>query len=375
MEYEVPVEKGMINRGNWYRIKKCMKKAMKGERLVTAFLGGSITQGSLASSDTTCYAYLVYEWWVSKFPKSKFTFVNAGIGATDSQYGAARVEEHALSAHPDFMMVEFAVNDENTAFYRETYEGVVRKVYGDRTEPALLLMNNICYDTGVSAADQHIQVAQAYELPMVSMKTTIFPEVDSDRIPRREITPDDLHPNDAGHRLVADVIIHFLEMVYADLANEEESALFAGKRLPNPITENAFEDSRIYQNYNSTETAKGFAADRSKKENIRDIFKDGWTANAADSKIHFTVTGTEIAVQYRKSTQKPTPIAQAIVDGDEANAVTLDGNFEETWGDKLQLTTVARHLKSGKHDVEIRIVENHEDDVVPFYLVSVIASR
>lgn len=51
----------------------------------------------------------------------------------------------------------------------------------------------------------------------------------------------------------------------------------------------------------------------------------------------------------------------------------LDANFDESWGDKLELTTLLEHGKEGRHTVTIRLAETHEDDAVPFYLVSVIA--
>jgi lysophospholipase L1-like esterase len=127
MAYEVHPEKGLINRGNWYKLKECMKKAKKGEALTVGFLGGSITQGSLSSVPETCYAYLVYEWWKKKFPETEIHFINAGIGGTTSQFGVSRVEDHLLKASPDFILIEFAVNDENTEFFKETYEGLVRR--------------------------------------------------------------------------------------------------------------------------------------------------------------------------------------------------------------------------------------------------------
>ena len=36
---------------------------------------------------------------------------------------------------------------------------------------------------------------------------------------------------------------------------------------------------------------------------------------------------------------------------------------------------LAEHLPYGKHTVRIELIETHEDDKVPFYLVSVIASH
>ena len=138
MEYQVKFDQGMINRGNWKKIKECMKKAERGEDITTGFLGGSITQGSLSSTPQTCYAYLVYEWWKKKFPESEITFVNAGIGGTTSQFGVSRVKEHLLSYQPDFVLIEFAVNDENTEFFEETYEGLVRTTLSDACRPAVL---------------------------------------------------------------------------------------------------------------------------------------------------------------------------------------------------------------------------------------------
>ena len=85
--------------------------------------------------------------------------------------------------------------------------------------------------------------------------------------------------------------------------------------------------------------------------------------------------GTCLAVQYRKSVKKPAPIARAVVDGDEEHAVLLDANFEEDWGDCLFLQDLLIHGPAGPHSVDITLVETHENDAVPFYLVSLIASR
>ena len=114
---------GILNEGDASRILRAMQKAEKGEPVTVAFLGGSITQGSVSSTPETCYAYLVYSWWKERFPKSEVTYVNAGIGGTPSQFGVARVEEEVLGYNPDFMTVEFSVND-STQSYTEWKTGV-----------------------------------------------------------------------------------------------------------------------------------------------------------------------------------------------------------------------------------------------------------
>ena len=110
------------------------------------------------------------------------------------------------------------------------------------------------------------------------------------------------------------------------------------------------------------------------KKYVNDMFCNGWTASKNDDSITFEIMGTEIAIQYRKSVNHPAPVAVAVVDGDEEHAVRLDANFDETWGDCLYIDTVAHHIAQGVHKVEVRLTETHENDVVPFYLVSVIGS-
>lgn len=369
MGYEVHAEKGWVSRGNLYRLKELMKRAERGDRLTLAFLGGSITQGSVSTQYTNCYAYRVYEWFVRRFPKTAFTYINAGVGGTTSQFGVARADEDVLVYKPDFVIIEFSVNDDNTDFYQETYEGLVRKVYGNVYEPAVLLVHNMYYNTGNSAEEKHREIGAHYGLPSVSMKTTIYPEVASGVISNRDITPDDLHPNTDGHELVAEVIIHCLDRIYAQRREEEEPAV-----MPEPVTANAYVGARRYQNHNSSPVSHGFTADHTLKKYVNDMFRCGWTASEAGASIVFETKGTEVAVQYRKSVRQPAPIAIAIVDGDEAGAVTLDANFEEDWGDCLYIDTVLYHGRPGKHKVEIRLTRTHEDDAVPFYLVSVIGA-
>lgn len=357
------------NWGNPARLKKVMRRAGDGGMLTIGFIGGSITQGSLAAGPGSCYAYHVFEWWRKTFPQAEVTYLNAGIGATDSQFGCARADSDLLAARPDFVIVEFSVNDADNEHFLETYEGLVRKIYSAEWEPAVLLLHNVCYDNGSSAQRIHGRVAEYYGLPALSMQSCIYREIACGRLERRKITPDDLHPNDAGHELIASVITRFLERVWEDAGTGEEVSL----RNP-PLTENAYERSLRYRNDNSSPVRKGFAVDTAVQEGITDVFKKGWTASEKGASIMFEVKGSCIAVQYRKTMQLPAPVAELILDGDEGRPFRLDANFEETWGDKLALDTILEHGEDRKHTVEIRLTETHEEDRLPFYLVSVIAS-
>lgn len=364
------------------RLKNLMKRAANGESLVIGFLGGSITQGSLSSTPKTCYAYLVYEWWKKSFPNAAFSFVNGGIGGTTSHYGGARAWKDVLCYRPDIVTVDFSVNDDANEFFEETYEGTLRRLLAAPYAPAVVVLNNVFYDTGKNAQDYHNRIADHYGIPHVSIKDTVYPDVESGKIVRADITPDNLHPNDKGHRLVADEICKLLDSIKAEMEEEtiageniegKSTKTEASVSLPAPLTENAYEHSRLIQIQDNEAILDGFLVDPIEKKGMLDIFKNGWTAAHTNDKISFEIECSCLAVQYRKSVQQPVPKAKAVIDGDEAHAVILDGNFTEDWGDCLYLEPLLHHAEKKVHRIEITVTDA-KDIVRPFYLVALIVS-
>lgn len=356
MNMQIDLEKGIANVGDVSRMKEVMARAKRGERLVIGFIGGSITQGSLSTTPQTCYAYRVYTWWKETFPQAEFVYCNAGIGGTTSEFGAARVGTDLLAERPDFVIVEFSVNDESTEHFKETYEGLVRKILGAAWNPAVLLVHNVFYHNGANAQVMHAAIGRHYDLPSVSMQSSIYPEV-------------------------ASVITYFLEQVRSGKLTGSNTSFVPGTKLPAPLTKNAYEDSVRIRNAAAPDMVglpqplmEGFVPDEAAQNGITDCFRYGWTAKKTGDAITFLAEGSCIAVQYRKSVKLPAPAALAVVDDDTEHAVRLDANFDETWGDKLELATLLEHGKEGRHTVTIRLAETHEDDAVPFYLVSVIAA-
>lgn len=398
---EKDYEAGISNTGNTFRIRQLMQRARRGEPVTVAFLGGSITQGSLASRPQNCYAARVTAWLRKTFQQSDITSINAGIGGTTSQFGCARLEQDVLKYEPDFVIVEFSVNDENTPFYQETYEGLIRGILSYRTQPALLLVHNVRYDNGTNAQMQHGEIARHYEIPAVSMQSAIYPHIEDGSVRREEITPDGLHPNDEGHKLVAEIIIYALEkMLHMEMFYMENNANDPSNILPAPLTGNHYEAAVRCQNTDFAAEfqtagrqqtladhyymirlvkAEGFSMDHSRQSGITDVFKHGWMAWHPGERIVFEIEASEIAVQYRKSVKKPAMSARAVLDGSKSAAVFLDGSFEEDWGDCLYIETLLYHGEYKKHWVEITSemagIQPACETVVPFYLASIIISK
>lgn len=96
----------------------------------------------------------------------------------------------------------------------------------------VLLVHNVFYHNGANAQVMHAAIGRHYDLPSVSMQSSIYPEVVAGRIENRAITPDDLHPNDEGHALVASVITYFLEQVRSGKLTGSNTSFAPGAKLP-----------------------------------------------------------------------------------------------------------------------------------------------
>lgn len=306
-----------------------------------------------------------------------------------------------LMYNPDMVIVDFSVNDKPTAFYLETFEGLIRRILSDPSQPGILILNNAFYDSGVSAQNQHNAVADYYGIPFMSMRDTIYQGILDGTYKAGDLSPDGLHPNDAGHRLLADMIIEKLESLYGEYRKREEQdgepdkkagassraaeedkgfsgidSLVTRRRgpLPGPLTDNVYEKTVRYSIRDCHPKLEGFRVDTHEKNGHLDLFKNGWTGSKKGDKITFEIMGSSLAVQYRKTIDKPAPVARLILDNDEDHTFILDGNFEETWGDKLQLDNILYHGKYKMHTVEIEIIEADENTKTPFYLTSLTAS-
>ncbi|MDD3413786.1 MAG: SGNH/GDSL hydrolase family protein [Lachnospiraceae bacterium] len=356
---------GTVNIGNLSRLRGVLEKTCKGNEITIGFIGGSITQGSLATKEENCYAFRVYQWLEKKFPLSKVNYVNAGIGATTSQYGVARVNRDLLVHRPDIVFVEFSVNDEANIFFEETYEGILRNILNDCTDPFVVIINNMFYNNGRNAQEFHNRIGREYEIPIVSMKDSIYNDIKEGKIKASDVTPDMLHPNDSGHELVAEKITLFLEYLF-----EEAKYSFEGYRMIMPITKNRFQYSKILNNVNLKISGTGFLADNKKKKGITDIFKTGWLATKKGDFFEVNIEGSYFAVQYRKTIQKPAPVCRLLIDDFEE--IILDGNFCENWGDCLYLQTLAYGLENRTHNIRVEVIEVDPNSKTPFYLAAFI---
>jgi len=359
--YQRMLDDGIISYGNMDRMKLLFEKQDAGKPLVIAFIGGSITQGFAASMPTTCYAYRVYDWFCNRFPDTQVSYINAGIGATDSYFGVARVQEDVLDHSPDFILFEYSVNDPDNDFYKETYEGLLRRLLKAPGFPAVMALNNVVYSDGSGSQRVHNEITNAYGIPTVSIRESVYKRILEGTIEMEDITSDGLHPNDDGHKLVADVICNLLS--YIDRSD--------GIALP--VTQNRFEEAKCLTSGSIVPIqAYGFTKDETKKETITDVFKEGWFGSLQGSFMTFRIKCVGMGIRYRKTKDLPAPVVRLMLDHDPGTVRILDANFDETWGDLAALECCYNDLPNEEHEISVEIIEAHEEDQKPFYICSLI---
>lgn len=191
---------------------------------------------------------------------------------------------------------------------------MLRRILSWPSAPAVVVLNNICYNTGYTDQDCHNELGGWYGLPHVSVRDTIYQRMLSGEFTQGQLTADGLHPNDTGHGLIAGKITALLERVKAEPDIPE-----AEPPLPPPMTGNSYEHARQLTIREISPVLSGFRAD-------------------AD------------------------------------HPVFLDGNFGEDWGDCLYLEPVLHRGRRGRHTVELTVAEAPPGVLTPFYLLSLIVA-
>lgn len=341
---ETMQDNAVLAEGNLTRLAAVMRKARAGEPITVGVIGGSITQGSSATNEKNSYAYLFYQWWVNAFPDTEVNYVNAGIGATNSYLAVHRVDNDLLAHKPDVVVVEFSVNDSNTTFFRNTYEDLVRKILKADNDPAVIQLFMTMED-GTSAQTQHLYVGFNYDLPRISYREAVLKEMEEGRLAWKEISPDNIHPNDKGHAIVGELLWNFLNSVYLrmdSLAGEPEYVLKA------PLSSEAYENSFILD----SESIEPRQMGSFKKGNIFYRFNNNWYTDSGDESIIFEVTARNIGIMYYKTTDGTGGQYEVYIDGEYSS--TLDADFTGGWGNYAESTEVYSSMETAVHTIEIR---------------------
>jgi lysophospholipase L1-like esterase len=323
------------------RIFHAMDRARRGEDITIAVVGGSITAGNLASSTETRFTNLMTDWWIETFPTSNITLINAGLGGTGSDLGTFRLYRDVLSYNPDFIVVEFSVNDSEGEYAEKMMEGLIRQALMYDSLPGVMMLI-LKQQSGVSAQASHKPVGNHYNVPIVSFADSIDSRVAEDGHTLGDIFVDGLHPNDLGMQYIADFLIEELELIYNALPAEGSLPPIT-ETLPDPLITDVYAHPYLYSTSTIVPVSNtGWSTGSTK-----------WSAETEGSEITFEVDGNAVSFIYTRHNIGTRGQVEAWVD--DGPHQTFDAYWTETWGPAFRLALVQENLPDGNHILHARV--------------------
>ena len=335
-------DRSVFREGNNARLKKLFEKAKAGEVVRISAIGGSITGGAAASSWDRAYGKKLAQWWEDQFPKSQIEYYNAGIGSTGSIIGAHRAYDDLLVHAPDLVIVDFSVNDSGTQTDKEAYESLLRQILQSENAPAVIAIGFMSAG-GNSYQSLHEGIVEHYDLPYISYRDALWPEMEKGIYAWNEFYPDEIHPNNRGHKLAADLLIHYIAKEYLDTTTDKEKA------LPAPLYKNRFEDAKIYNNTTITPTAtSGWKAGNNLYEAYNPLlpnaFKQGWRTTQNGSEITFQIQDARsLSIVYKRlSNPNEAGSVDIYLNGNKVKTLSRLYSAEYACAEELVLEDVAK---------------------------------
>ena len=364
--YTEALKESVVSAGNNLRLKNVIERAQKGEQITIGTVGGSITEGALASSYEECWAMR----FAARFGETygtdgggNVTLVNSGVGGTPSPFGymrygrdiLARVPESDPDGYPDLVVIEYAVNDWAEPTGCRCYESMVKEILSQPNRPAVILLFSARND-GWNVQNELQKIGERYDLLMVSVRDGLYKHLDRD-FPKKSFYKDEYHPNSTGHAMMADAMMAAVADAAAAETAETDIDLSVkpvygtdfmglktayGDSVPDGITveRGSFDkvDKTTYSN-----------------KPVGQVCGKNFCHGTSSGSDPMKVTGVfrKCLIAWKAAAENTYGTAEILVDGKVK--ATLKGGSGK-WG-QSEVVLVLDETEAAEHTVEIRVVE------------------
>ena len=217
-------------------------------------------------------------------------------------------------------------------------------------------------EDGTSLQDTHMQIGSAYNLPMISYKNAVLPEIEAGKFTWKDISPDNIHPNSVGHGIIGELLWSYFNSVYAKLDQINTSDLTF---TATPVTKDLYAKGQLLDSKTLTpKTMQGF-----EQAELSNQFPNDWTTKEG-GELTFEVTGSNIGVLYYKTVDGKS--GQYCVYVDDRLIQVLDGDFTGGWGNYAQAQQVYTSDTPSTHTVTIKQLEG--TDLTQFTVLGLLVS-
>lgn len=351
----------LITTGNNYRIKKVIDKARKGENVTIAYIGGSVTEGAGASTHDKSYTYQSYLYFKDRYGKNggdNIKYVNAGMGGTPSALGVIRYDRDVTSygkIEPDIVLIEFSVNDYQEPTKGVAYESLIRNILKAPNQPAVILLFAV-FKTRWNLQDNYIPTGNHYNLPMISVKDALVPELEEGRITDEEFFFDEYHPTDFGHGFMTDCIKYYFNAVDTEAISERDIII-----SDIPKVGNAFEGVKMVDSKTADSNVAIITGSFTEEDcHLVSPFPNNWMhiKDKGNDSFKITLKCKNILLVTKSTSDSSYGIADILVDGGFIKSI--DSSVGGGWNNAIT-TVILDEDTSSEHTIEIKMTQGDED--------------
>ena len=326
-----------------------------------AFLGGSITHNP-GWRDSVC------KYLQTKFPQTKFHFINAGIPSLGSLPDAFRFQQDVLdSGKIDLLFIEAAVNDcvnyTDSITQVRSLEGIVRHARKKNPGMDIILMSFAGpeklkdYEKGKIPVEvkNHEMIASHYNLPSINLAKEVYDRIKAGEFSWKEDFKD-VHPSPFGQKIYSNTIKGLLEKCFSTSINKNE--IFYP--MPTPLDKWNFESGK-YISIQKAHLHQGFKLIENWQPKEKIQTREGFVNRPM---LEATMPGASLSLSF-----KGTALGMAIISGPDAGKIeySIDGKSYQSidlyteWSSYLHLPWYVLFdgaLKDKQHELNIRIAKD-----------------
>ncbi|WVQ85996.1 hypothetical protein IAT38_008164 [Cryptococcus sp. DSM 104549] len=392
--------------GSNNRMHRLLTKLKRGERITVGVVGGSVSKGFGVDKDPGYYPHtptnlnrIVFDKLNTLFPapngvkigdsgrsEGMNAYINGAQGGVGTDYFSFCYGEH-IPEDVDLVTIELAINDELLLRNIDSYELMIRSLLDLPRQPAIMNLHVFAlqFNTVTNGGDMHTGVAQYYDIPTLSLRNAILPDVMKNHSLVREwfwVSPQDTvdirHISRKGHDIMGRIGAAYIDSQLCEMDKYEAGIpgadsmsideLYPLEPLPRMPLNTRYHESLVLAPLDP----QCFSAN-GVKHPLEPIENQGWRkwnwkeknyliADVPGSLVSFklkTVVGT-IEVHYLRSYQYKQGSVLCWVDDDRPKAKRLDGYWPEKYNIG-RAATIRDDLEPGEHTLTCQLIESTMD--------------
>lgn len=197
--------------GDTTRLHAVFDKALQGKPISIVFLGASITMGFRIEKQHQ-FTTAVQQYFQNEFHNEQVSCHNLSAAGLSSLHGLHLAYSELETYSPDFICLDYSVNDQKNMVCREAFEGLLVKCLSLPTVPALISFF-VKKEIGYTCAPQMAAVCEYYGIPYVNIGSWLEADIRRGVMRWRDFSYDGCHPGPVGHGYIGGCLLHLLDTV------------------------------------------------------------------------------------------------------------------------------------------------------------------